>query len=83
MNSKMLAVIIVLVGVVAAILVFGKNLGINLPGSLRVGEEQSAPVIEIVSESDEISDIQKELDETTFDDIEKELQGTSTDLDSL
>lgn len=83
MNSKTLAIIIVLVGAVIAILVFGKNLGINLPGSLNVGQEQGAPAAEIVSESDELGDIQKELDETNFDDIEQELQDTSKDLDSL
>ncbi|MEX2028088.1 MAG: hypothetical protein WD988_01135 [Candidatus Curtissbacteria bacterium] len=66
---------------VAAILMFGKSLGINpLQSSTQT---QSVSAVESVGDSDEVVDIQKELNDTSFDEIDKDVEDTASDLKSL
>ncbi len=73
---------IVVAAAVGAILVIGKTLGAS-PASLSKNTVQGTPTIQSVSDSDETVDIQKELQSTNFDDIDRDLGDTSRDLSAL
>lgn len=75
----------VIVAVAAAgVLFLVKAKGVNPLTTLQRGTTQStAPSVQSVSSSDDVSTIQNELKSTNFNSIDSDLQQTSKDLNSF
>ncbi|MDO8486887.1 MAG: hypothetical protein Q7S45_01135 [Candidatus Curtissbacteria bacterium] len=67
----------------AGVLFLVKVKGVNPITTLQTGTTQSTPSVQSVSSSDEVGDIQNELESTSFEGIDSDLEQTSKDLNSF
>lgn len=73
----------ILVAAILAIMMIGKSGNLYPLGSGSRNTELSTTSIQSVSDSDETDVIMKELESTKLDDLDKDLEDTSKELDSL